>query len=156
MTEIFLRALVEGDLPTVLAIEETSFLSPWTRTSFLHELHSPHSQLTAAEQEGKVIGYMCCWYVADEVHILNIAVCPESRRQGVGERLLRHALVVGQQKGAQSANLEVRRSNLSAIALYEKFGFRQVAVRRGYYTNGEDALLMVRHFSSEEKNETNQ
>jgi ribosomal-protein-alanine N-acetyltransferase len=156
MTEIFLRALVEEDLPAVLAIEETSFLSPWTRASFLHELHSPHSQLTVAERHGEVIGYLCCWYVADEVHILDIAVHPHSRRQGVGECLLRRALVIGQQKGAQSATLEVRRSNLPAIALYEKFGFRQVAVRRGYYTNGEDALLMVCHFSSEEKSETDQ
>jgi [ribosomal protein S18]-alanine N-acetyltransferase len=155
-TEIFLRALVEEDLPIVLAIEEISFLSPWTRTSFLHELHSPHSQLTVAEREGKVIGYMCCWYVADEVHLLDIAVHPASRRRGVSEHLLRHALVVGQQKGAHSANLEVRRSNLPAIALYRKFGFRQVAVRRGYYTNGEDALLMVCHFSTEEKSEMNQ
>jgi ribosomal-protein-alanine N-acetyltransferase len=154
MTEIRLRSLVEKDLPAVLAIEETSFLSPWTRASFLHELHSPHSHLTVAEQQGEVIGYTCCWYVADEVHILDIAVRPESRRQGVGECLLRHVLVVGRQKGAQSANLEVRRSNLPAIALYEKFGFRQVAVRQGYYTNGEDALLLVCHFSSEEKNET--
>jgi ribosomal-protein-alanine N-acetyltransferase len=156
MTDIFLRALVEEDLPAVLAIEETAFLSSWTQASFLHELHSPHSQLTAAERQGEVVGYICCWYVADEVHILDIAVRPESRRQGVGERLLRHALVVGQQKGAQSAILEVRQSNLPAIALYRKFGFRQVAVRRGYYTNGEDALLMVCHFSAEEKSETDQ
>ncbi|MGE0683225.1 MAG: ribosomal protein S18-alanine N-acetyltransferase [Candidatus Binatia bacterium] len=156
MTDIFLRALVEKDLPTVLAIEEASFLSPWTRASFLHELHSSHSQLTVAEQQGEIIGYICCWYVVDEVHILDIAVRPESRRQGVGERLLRHALAIGRQKGAQSANLEVRRSNLPAIALYGKFGFRQVAVRQRYYTNGEDALLLVRHFSSEEKSETDQ
>ena len=154
MTEILLRSLLEKDLPAVLAIEESSFLSPWTRASFLHELHSPYSQLTVAEQRGEVIGYLCCWYVADEVHILDVAVRPESRRQGAGARLLRHALVVGQRKGAQSANLEVRRSNLPAIALYEKFGFQQVAVRRRYYTNGEDALLMVCYFSSEEHNET--
>lgn len=156
MTEILLRSLLEKDLPAVLAIEESSFLSPWTQASFLHELHSPHSQLMVAEQQGEVIGYVCCWYVADEVHILDIAVHPQSRRQGAGERLLQHALVVGQQKGAQSANLEVRRSNLPAIALYEKFGFRQVAVRRGYYTDGEDALLMVCQFSSKDKDEINQ
>lgn len=155
MAEIVLRDMTEGDLSTVLVIEETSFPSPWTRASFLHELRSSHSHLTVAEQQGEVVGYMCCWYVADEVHILDIAVRSESRRQGVGERLLHSALDVGQRKGAQSAHLEVRRSNLPAIALYGKFGFRQVAIRRGYYSDGEDALLMVRSFSSEEKGETN-
>lgn len=141
--DFVLRPLLEADLLAVLAIEETAFLSPWTHASFLHELQSPHSQLTVAERQGEVIGYLCCWYVADEVQILNIAVHPGWRHQGVGECLLRHALVAGQQKGAQSANLEVRRSNRPAIALYEKFGFREVAVRQRYYANGEDALLMV-------------
>ena len=81
------------------------------------------------------------------MQILNIAVHASYRRQGVAELLLHHALEVGQQRGAQSANLEVRRSNLPALQLYKKFGFREVAVRRGYYADGEDALLMVRTFS---------
>lgn len=143
MKETLLRPLAEDDLPAVLAIEEASFLSPWTRAAFLHELHSPHSQITVAERDGQIIGYLCCWYVADEVHILDIAVESASRQQGVGERLLRHALLVGQRQGAQSANLEVRWSNLPARALYKKFGFSEVAVRRRYYANGEDALLML-------------
>jgi ribosomal-protein-alanine N-acetyltransferase len=143
MSKIILRPLVEGDLDAVLAIEELSFPSPWARASFVHELQSSHSQLTVAEQQGQVVGYVCCWYVADEVHILDIAVHPACRRQGVGERLLRHALVHGQQRGALSANLEVRHNNLSAIALYQKFGFCEVGVRQRYYANGEDALVMV-------------
>jgi len=143
LTDIQLRPLVEADLPAVLAIEETSFISPWTRASFLNELRSSHSQLTVAERQGKIVGYLCCWYVADEVHILNVAVHSDSRRQGVGEHLLEHALIIGRQHAARSANLEVRRSNIAAIALYEKFGFSEVAVRRRYYSDGEDALLMI-------------
>ena len=143
MSEIILRPLIEADLPAVLMIEESSFSSPWTRAAFVHELQSPHSCLTIAERAGNVLGYLCGWYVADEVQILNVAVQTNYRRQGVAERLLRYVLDVGQQKGAQSANLEVRRDNLPARQLYEKFGFREVAVRRGYYADGEDALLMV-------------
>lgn len=153
MTELLLRPLVEEDLPAVLAIEETSFLSPWTRSSFLHELSGPHSQLTVAERHGEIVGYLCCWHVADEVQILDIAVHPDFRRQGIGERLLRHAFVSGQRKGAQSANLEVRRGNLPAIALYKKFGFREAAIRQRYYTNGEDALIMVCDFLSKKSKE---
>lgn len=148
MTELLLRPLAEEDLPAVLAIEEASFLSPWTRSSFLHELSGLHSQLTVAERHGEIVGYLCCWHVADEVQILDIAVHPDFRQQGIGERLLRHAFVVGRRKGAQSANLEVRRSNLPAIALYKKLGFREAAIRQRYYANGEDALLMVCDFSS--------
>jgi ribosomal-protein-alanine N-acetyltransferase len=147
MSEITLRLLVEADLSSVLAIEEASFPSPWSRTSFIHELQNPHSRLTIAEQRGQVIGYLCCWYVVDEIHILDVAVHPEHRRQGVGERLLSHAFIEGKARGALSAHLEVRRSNVAAIALYEKLGFRSVAVRRRYYRNGEDALLMVCSFS---------
>jgi [ribosomal protein S18]-alanine N-acetyltransferase len=143
MSEILFRPLIEIDLPAVLAIEEASFPSPWSHAAFLHELNNPHSCLTVAEQDGTVIGYLCCWYVADEIQILDVAVHPEHRRKGVGERLLHHALTTGRMRDASSANLEVRRSNVAAIALYEKFGFREVAIRRGYYRDGEDALLMV-------------
>lgn len=141
--DILLRPLSEADLCAVLAIEEASFSSPWTRASFLNELRSAHSQLTVAEWQGKIVGYLCCWYVADEVHILDIAVHPDARRQGIGKRLLCHAFAIGRQKAARSASLEVRRSNLPARALYEKFRFSEVAVRRRYYSDGEDALLMI-------------
>ncbi len=150
MNEIILRPLVEADLPAVLTIEESSFSSPWTRAAFVHELQSLHSCFTIAERVGVVLGYLCSWHVADEVQILNVAVETHSRRQGIAERLLRHVLEVGQRKGARSANLEVRRGNLPARQLYEKLGFREVAVRRGYYADGEDALLMVCHFLANE------
>ena len=143
MTDILLRPFAETDLPAVLVIEEASFFSPWTREAFLHELHSAHSRLTVAERRGEVVGYMCCWYVADEVQILDIAVHLEARRQGIGERLLCHALTIGRQKGARSAHLEVRRSNLPARALYEKLGFSVVAARQRYYSDSEDALVLL-------------
>jgi ribosomal-protein-alanine N-acetyltransferase len=148
-SSVSLRPLTEEDLPIALAIEQASFLSPWTRAAFLHELHSSHSRLVAAEWQGQVIGYLCAWFVVDEVHILDVAVHPTHRRQGVGKLLLQYSLQEGQQGGAHSASLEVRRSNLPAIALYQSFGFREVGVRRRYYENGEDALLMVRSLSTD-------
>ena len=150
MNEIILRPLIEADLPAVLRIEESSFSSPWTRAAFVHELQSPHGCFTIAERAGVVVGYLCSWHVADEVQILNVAVEINSRRQGIAERLLRQMLEAGQGKGARSASLEVRRGNLPAKQLYEKLGFREVAVRRGYYADGEDALLMVCSFLPDE------
>lgn len=148
---VTLRLMTEDDLDAVLAIEEASFPAPWTRAAFIHELRVPHSQLTVAEQRGQVVGYLCGWYIADEVQILDVAVHSACRRQGVGEQLLRHALAVGRRRGAQAVHLEVRRGNLPALTLYGKFGFREVAVRQRYYASGEDALLLTCLLSPEEQ-----
>lgn len=150
MLTVTLRPMTAEDIDAVLVIEEASFLSPWTRTAFMHELRVPHSRLTVAEQQGQVVGYLCGWYIVDEVQILDVAVHPACRRQGIGEQLLQHALAEAKQRQAQAVHLEVRRSNLPALTLYGKFGFREVAVRQRYYANGEDALLMTCFLSLEE------
>src|SRR2546422_1075561 len=94
---VSLRPLTEADLPTVLAIEQSAFPLPWTRASFLHELHNPHGRLLVAEWQGRVIGYFCSWLVADEVHILRVAVHPDHRQRGVGRLLLRATLAEARQ-----------------------------------------------------------
>jgi ribosomal-protein-alanine N-acetyltransferase len=141
--EVSLRPLVVSDLPAVIEIEHASFPFPWKLESFLNELNNPYARLAVAEQAGQVIGYFCCWLVADEVHILDVAVHPDYRRCGIGRLLLQNILTKARQNGACSASLEVRVSNQPAITLYQALGFQQVAIRRRYYKNGEDALLMV-------------
>jgi ribosomal-protein-alanine N-acetyltransferase len=91
----------------------------------------------------RVVGYLCLWEIADELHITNIAVDPALRRQGIGRTLLRGVLDDARQRGLRLVALEVRPSNIEARALYESFGFRVVGRRRGYYYDtGEDALVM--------------
>ena len=141
--EVLLRPFVVSDLPAVLEIEQVSFPAPWKPEFFLSELNNPYARLAVAERTGQVIGYFCRWLVADEVHVLDIAVHPAQRRRGVGKFLLQEILAEARQNGACSVSLEVRVSNLPALALYQAFGFRQVAFRRQYYKNGEDAFLMV-------------
>lgn len=141
--EVLLRPFVVSDLLAVLAIEHASFPVPWKPEFFLNEMNNPYARLVVAERAGQVIGYFCCWLVADEVHILDVAVHPDHRRCGVGRLLLQHILVEARQNGACSASLEVRVSNQTAIALYQALGFQQVTIRRRYYENGEDAFLMV-------------
>ena len=141
--EVTLRPFVAADLPAVLEIEQISFPSPWKPEVFLNELHNPYARLMVAERKSRVVGYFCRWLVADEVHILDIAVHPDHRCRGVGKVLLKEILDEARGCGACSASLEVRVSNLPAIALYQSLGFSQVSTRRRYYENGEDALLLV-------------
>jgi len=143
LQQVFLRPFEVSDLPAVLEIEQASFPSPWRPEFFLNELHNASARLVVAEGAGQVIGYFCRWLVADEVHILDVAVHPAYRRRGVGKLLLQEILTEARQNRARTASLEVRVGNQPAIALYQAFGFQQVAVRRQYYENGEDAFLMV-------------
>jgi [ribosomal protein S18]-alanine N-acetyltransferase len=145
--EVSLRPFEVSDLLAVLEIENVSFPSPWKPEYFLNEMNNPCARLVVAERAGQVIGYFCCWLVADEVHILDVAVHPDHRRCGVGRVLLQDILVEACQNGASSASLEVRVSNQPAIALYRTLGFEPVTIRRRYYENGEDAFLMVRSLS---------
>jgi ribosomal-protein-alanine N-acetyltransferase len=134
------------DLRQVLEIERGSFDNPWSSALFLQELRIPFSRIVvvrpAAGPEEPIVGYLCRWFVADEIHILNIAVHPRYRRRGIGAMLLREALREGRQGRADAVTLEVRRSNESARRLYEAFRFEEVGVRRNYYGRGEDALIM--------------
>lgn len=138
------------DLDEVMAIEVESFSLPWTEEMFLSELrageHAENLVARAVVEEGtkpQIVGYICLWVLEDELHINNIAVHPQFRQQGIAQRLLSYALELGRKRGVKSAVLEVRASNRAAQALYEKFGFKVVGVRRRYYTHPtEDALIM--------------
>jgi ribosomal-protein-alanine N-acetyltransferase len=129
-----------------MEIERLAFDHPWSLESFIRELSLPFSRITVAStgyvSNEKVIGYLCRWLVADECHILNVAVHPEARRLGVGERLMIDAIAEAKAKKAQLVTLEVRRSNLSARGLYRKLEFGERRLRHNYYGPGEDAIVM--------------
>jgi ribosomal-protein-alanine N-acetyltransferase len=141
--EVRLRRLVENDLPQVLEIEQASFPLPWKAEFFLKELHRPHGWSWVAEKEGTIVGYLCGWFVVDEGEILKMAVHPCYRRCSVGKFLVEEAIIIAGQRGVRTLHLEVRVSNVTAIALYKLCGFHEVGSRRRYYENGEDALLMT-------------
>ena len=138
-----LRLATESDLPAILAIEQTSFPQPWTSAAFRNEFKNPYSRLWVLEERTLVIGYICTWFIDDEGQIVNVAVLPAYRRQGIGKFLVQHALQEAKKQGVRSLSLEVRSSNFAAVDLYRSFGFEEVAMRKRYYGNGEDALLMV-------------
>ena len=143
MNEISIREMRPQDLYQVLYIEKRSFPTPWTRMMFLYELHSPISFAYVATEEKEIWGYIVYRLVAQEVHIMNLAVHPERRRCGIGTSLLQFCFEQSLRRGAVLFLLEVRESNEAAINLYRKMGFTPSAIRRNYYRDrGEDAIVM--------------
>ncbi len=146
--------MTRDDLDQVLTIERASFAMPWSRQLFLRELHNPaiSTLLVAFNDSGSsgpgqrargVTGYIVFWVVADEMHILNLAVAPAQRRQGIAKHLVQSALEKAYAKGARIAYLEVRASNAAAQKLYWGLGFTGISLRRGYYDRPtEDAVIM--------------
>jgi ribosomal-protein-alanine N-acetyltransferase len=143
-----IRTLGYGDLPQVIAIERRAFPTPWSLAMFVLELSKPSSLCLAAVEEhgtraGKLLGYTICSRYADVWHVMNIAVDPPWRRQGIGAGLL--TTLIDRAGRDESYTLEVRPSNPGAIALYERFGFRSAGRRPRYYRDtGEDAMIMWR------------
>ncbi|MGA7396400.1 MAG: ribosomal protein S18-alanine N-acetyltransferase [Solirubrobacterales bacterium] len=141
--DVVLRPLTFADLPVVISIERRSFSSPWSPGMFVLEMSRDSSVTLAAVLDGRPIGYAVFSRYDAAWHLMNIAVAPEHRRHRVGSILIEGSVdLIGPDA---PVTLEVRPSNLSAIALYETFGFRAYGHRKGYYPdNGEDAMIMWR------------
>jgi ribosomal-protein-alanine N-acetyltransferase len=144
----YIEPLASADeIDAVLAVEEASFTNPWTREMYLAEFENPGvSYLYVARDDlRQIVGYCAFWRVHDELHINNLAVAPAYRRLGVAAALLAGVLQEGRRLGADRAMLEVRRSNIVALRVYERFGFTVTGVRPGYYSHPvEDALVLWR------------
>ncbi len=135
----------ENCIDGVIEVENASFSIPWSKEAFMGELDSEFTVYLIASYNGKIIGYAGAWCVFGDCSITNIAVLPEYRGKGVGSMLLERLLEEASNRKAQTMILEVRKSNIHAQALYRKYGFEEISVRKGYYSdNGEDALLMER------------
>ena len=143
MKEIVICPMTDSDLDEVLAIEADSYPRPWSKSHFLDEIASPHSfPLVAFDQEGILAGYICPMTLLDEGHILNVAVRSDYRGHGLGKLLMERVIRECRERGAEFVSLEVRSSNSSAIAVYRRVGFVVTGLRKKYYENGEDAILM--------------
>ena len=144
-----LRPMQMHDLDNVMQIEPTIYSYPWTRGNFSDSLSNGYSGWVM-EQNAEMIGYSLLMMVMDEAHLLNLSVVKHYQKRGLGRYLLEHMLKIAKTHKAANMFLEVRTSNISAIALYQNMGFCEMAVRRGYYpadpkvfkTGREDAVLM--------------
>jgi ribosomal-protein-alanine N-acetyltransferase len=156
--DVRIEPMRAADLEAVLQIERASFRTPWSRQAFLHELERnrvaglwvARGMRAGESRAADVVGYLCLWAVADEVHVTNLAVHPAWRGEGIGRRLLGTLLAYHRGQGARRAFLEVRPGNAEARRLYKSLGFQEVGRRQGYYVDtGEDAILLEARLDTE-------
>jgi len=139
-----IRRLLYTDLPQVIEIERRVFPTPWSLAMFVLELSKRSGICLAAVSEQRLVGYLICSRYDTVWHVMNVAVDMDRQREGLASALLAELYARADDPNARFT-LEVRRSNLLAIRLYEREGFRTVGMRRRYYQdNGEDALVMWR------------
>ena len=142
--EVHIRPMMEIDLPDVARIEQASYTFPWSENIFRDCLRVGYT-CRALDLEGQIIGYGVMSLGAGEAHVLNVCVRDEFRTVGFGRRLLEHLIERAAAAGVTEASLEVRPSNLAAIRLYQRLGFEQIGIRRGYYQapeGREDAIVL--------------
>ena len=140
---MIIREMNVNDVPAIAELERVCFSDPWSENSISSELNNPLSYWLVAEDNGVIAGYVGSQSVLDAADMMNIAVSSDYRRQGIGQALIESLVAHLLQKNVIALLLEVRVSNIPAVALYEKLGFEQVGRRRGYYHNPrEDALIL--------------
>ena len=140
-----LERMSEQDLRDVMPIEQAIYTHPWTHANFADSLRAGYECRTW-RINGELAGYFILMVAAGEAHLLNLSIAEPHQRRGHGAALLGEAATLARRLGAKNVFLEVRPSNRAAQKLYTRFGFRKVAVRRGYYpahTGREDALVLT-------------
>lgn len=138
----------EHHVSQIALLERECFADPWSQQSIASELHNPLSLWLVAQQGQTLLGYVGSQTCLDETDMMNIAVSPASRRQGVARALIEALVSALRERGSKQLTLEVRTSNGPARQLYESLGFLQVGLRKNYYRNPkEDALILRKEWT---------
>lgn len=136
----------EEYLDKIVEIENECFSIPWSKKSFEGELKNPNAYYFVAMIEDEVVGYGGMWYIINEAHITNIAVSPKHHRKNIGSEILKAILNESENLEIIGVTLEVNENNIPAIKMYEKFGFENEGLRKNYYENNENAIIMWLNF----------
>lgn len=139
-----IRIMTEQDLDGVTGLEQACFPTPYSREMFAKELINPISRYFVALEGETLLGYAGIWKIVDEAEVISIAVSPAHRRQGVGRALMQALAEDCIRSGMKAIRLEVRQGNLPAQTLYTSMGFTPYGIRKKYYENREDAVLMIK------------
>ena len=144
--QVSIRKMEKTDIDEIYEIEKSAYGEHhWSKESFLNEIDNDITNYIVAinPETKKIMGYLGSWLIIDECHITNVAVDPDFRRLRIARQLLKNLIDTCYEKMIKYITLEVRVSNIAAINLYEKFGFKSIGVRKKYYQdNNEDALIM--------------
>ena len=144
MMKLEIKKMTESHIEEIARLEKECFSSPWSENGLKTELDNKFARFYVALSGEKIAGYIGSHNVLGEVYITNVAVFPEFRRNGVGKALVDFLVDEMKAENADFVTLEVRKSNMNAISLYEKCGFERVGERKGFYEKPvEDASLMT-------------
>ena len=137
-------------LDSCLALDVASLGGLWSKAQWRQELEAHQRPCVGMLRETKLLALACGWMVLDELHITALAVAPAWHRRGLGLLILQSLLSQGHASGARRATLEVATTNTAACALYRAAGFEDAGIRRGYYRNGDDALIQWKKLTDQE------
>lgn len=150
MDNIKISRMTVSDLNEIEDILFSDFDDFWNINTFKSELLNPNSKYIVAKIDNKIVGYAGIWKAVDDVHITNIVTAKNLRRQNIGSILLSNLIEMAKaENGITSITLEVNCNNLPAKKLYEKFGFEVVGLRKKYYNNIDDAIIMTKELKGD-------
>jgi ribosomal-protein-alanine N-acetyltransferase len=144
MDGLTIERAVAADIRAVHALEQRCFPSPWRREFFESEIVNEGRYNLVARRDGIIIGYLFAMWFADEMHVNKIAVDENARRQGIAYALMQRCTAFAVEQGVTSISLEVRQSNDEAQQFYTFLGFEAEYIRKGYYPDGESAVVMMK------------
>ena len=144
MMNLEIKKMTPAHIEEIARLEKECFSSPWSEDGLKTEMDNSFARFFVALSGGKIAGYIGSHNVLGDVYITNVAVFPELRRNGVGKALVGYLVNQMKAENAEFVTLEVRKSNMKAISLYEKLEFEKVGERKNFYEKPvEDAILMT-------------
>ena len=139
-----LRRIEQRDLNSILILEKILYKDPWNEKNFESELsHNDYAYMYVLLEKDVVLGYAGFWLSYEYATITKVSINPALQNKGLGYYLFSKIMEIAKELGASSYSLEVRESNLVAQRLYEKSGYKKVGIRKGYYSDGENAIVMI-------------
>lgn len=149
---ITVENLSEQNIKDVSKIEGLCIETPWGERELFRELENKNAFYACIKKDGRTVGYGGIWLSVGTADITNIAVLPEHRREGFGSLILSELTKKAVENGCFEINLEVNENNIGAVLLYEKCGFEKVGIRKKYYKNKDNAIIMQYNYKKENQN----
>lgn len=143
----------QSDLLKIADILQTEFDEFWNINIFLNELENENSTYFVAKIKDEIVGFAGIWNDTFDFHITNIVTKKKYRKQGIGSKLLETLIAFAKEKQTNSLTLEVNEKNTQAICLYEKYNFKKIGIRKNYYSQNENAIIMTIYFNEGEIHE---
>ncbi len=151
MSSFLIEKMAQCHVDDVAKIEKACFSTPWSENALSEELTNTFARFFVLEEDGQVVGYIGAHNVLGEVYITNVAVFPKGRGKGYGKALVKFLINEMKKENADFVTLEVRKSNETAISLYEKAGFQIVGSRKDFYEQPKEDALLMTHFLKEKE-----